>query len=288
MTTPSNRGRWGLADDRGTLNFITAEARARGVAEAREGRVVSLAASVTAVPAAGLIPFGGAPAPAGVLQALTFAGSPSRALTDLLIVNTHHMSLTHIDALAHIPVDGEVYPGVPVADAIAGGRLVKGSTAAFAAGIATRGVLLDLAPGARLTAGHQVTADDLDAAAREAGVRIASGDALVVRAGWTVAESLGEQVPSIGPGAVQWLADHEISLYAGDIGDPPPVGPHAGLPALHLIALARLGLPLIDNAVVGELATTCAELGRHTFLLVVAAMPLAGATGLPVNPLALF
>ena len=36
------------------------------------------------------------------------------------------------------------------------------------------------------------------------------------------------------------------------------------------------------------LAATCRELDRHSFLFVVAAAAITGATGLPVNPLAIF
>jgi hypothetical protein len=47
---PTNWGRWGADDELGTLNFITDEARARRVAQARAARVVSMAATVTPVP----------------------------------------------------------------------------------------------------------------------------------------------------------------------------------------------------------------------------------------------
>jgi len=57
---------------------------------------------------------------------------------------------------------------------------------------------------------------------------------------------------------------------------------------LHHIALARLGIPLIDGAEVSTLAATSAELGRWTFLFVLGAIPVRGATGVPVNPLAIF
>jgi len=50
----------------------------------------------------------------------------------------------------------------------------------------------------------------------------------------------------------------------------------------------RLVLPSIDGADVTELADTCRELGRWTFLLVVAAITIIGVTGVPVNPLAIF
>ena len=80
----------------------------------------------------------------------------------------------------------------------------------------------------------------------------------------------------------------DVSLYAGDIGDAhPQVDPHVAMP-LHLVGLARLGMPLIDGTEVEELAAVCAELGRHTFLLTVAPPRLRGATGVPVNPQAIF
>ncbi|WP_236796859.1 cyclase family protein [Amycolatopsis sp. GM8] len=287
LDLPSNWGRWGPRDELGTLNFITAKARARGVAEARDGRVVSLARPVTPAPLGGPIPFGASPSPGAVLQAMNFTGSPARSLTDLLVINTHHASLTHIDALVHVPVDGQVYPGVPIAEAVVRGGVVHGSTTAFAGGITTRGVLLDLAPGGRIDPGHWVTGGDLDEAERHAGVLVESGDALVVRGGRPVTGIPDEPPPVMTPDAVRWLADREVSLYAGDVGDPPPL-PGAGPMPMHGIALPRLGMPLIDGPDTDPLVAASTELGRHTFLFVLAAIPVCGATGVPVNPLAVF
>ncbi|PRY36743.1 cyclase family protein [Umezawaea tangerina] len=284
---PTNWGRWGLDDEHGTLNFITDDARARGVAEATTGRVVPLGLPVPTAPVAGPVPFGTSGMPTGVLQMMCFTGSPARALTDVLVVNTHHGAVTHVDALVHVPVGDQVYPGVPVARAVVGGTVRHGSTTPFAAGITTRGVFLDLAPDGRLEPGHPVTGQDLADAEWRARVRLESGDALVVRGGWRIADHLTDPVPALAVSAVRWLADREVSLYAGDIGDPPPVRP-GGAHVLHQVALARLGMPLVDNADVTALAATCRELDRHSFLLVVAPAAITGATGLPVNPLAIF
>ncbi|MEU3294378.1 cyclase family protein [Streptomyces longwoodensis] len=287
-TPPSNWGRWGERDERGTLNFITDESRARGAACVRTGRTVSLAHPVTPVTLAGggPVPHGLAPMPAPVQQILYFTGSPARALSDVLVVNTHHVAMTHVDAVAHFPVDGQVYPGVPVNDAAAQGTLRHGSTTPFAAGITTAGVFLDLAPGGRLRPGHEVTAADLDAAEERAGVRVQSGDALVVRGGWVVQRDLDERLPAMTLDAVRWMAEREISVLASDIGDVPPG--HGAPPVLHGVGLARLGLPLVDNADVSALVAVCGELGRHTFLFTLGAMPVHGASGVPVNPLAIF
>ncbi|MGN5382513.1 hypothetical protein ACQ4WX_50990 [Streptomyces lasalocidi] len=70
---------------------------------------------------------------------MTFTGSPAPALTDVLLINVHHARSTHIDALAHIPVDGTVYPGVSVAEATAGATVSRSSSSAFVHGIVTRG-----------------------------------------------------------------------------------------------------------------------------------------------------
>ena len=285
---PTNWGRWGPEDERGTLNFITQQAQSRGLAAAATGQVVSLAHPITPVPlAAAPVPLTQAPMPTPVLQMMNYTGSPPSALTDVLVITTHHTAMTHIDALGHIPTGDRVYPGTPLAEAVGGGTMRHGSTRAFASGILTRGALLDLAPGGSLPSNHSITGADLEAAAKRAATTIESGDAIVVRGGWTVSENLGKPLPGMTLDAVQWMADREVSLYAGDIGDRPPTHPGQSLP-LHQIGLARLGLPLIDGADVTGLAGTCLELGRWTFLLVVAAIPIIGATGVPVNPLAIF
>lgn len=283
----TNRGRWGADDDRGTLNFITAAARARGVAEAVTGRVVSLAHPITPVPMAAPVAFAEHSMPSAVLQTMTFTGSPTPALTDVLLINVHHARSTHIDALAHIPVDDTVYPGVPLAEATAGATVSRSSSSAFVDGIVTRGVLLDLAPGERLAENHVVTADDLAAAERRQGVRVESGDALVVRGGWIAADDPFGPLPTTSVSAVEWMAEREVCLYAGDIGDKLPE-PSAGSPVLHDIALAQLGMPLIDCANVAELARVCAEIERYSFLFALGTIAVRGATGLPVNPLAVF
>ncbi|MEV6638106.1 cyclase family protein [Actinoplanes sp. NPDC051470] len=91
-----------------------------------------------------------------------------------------------MDALGHVNIDGRVYPGAPVDEAISGGTVRRGSSTPFTTGVTTRGVLLDLAPEGALDARRQVTAADLEEAEQRGGVRVESGDALVVRGGWTI------------------------------------------------------------------------------------------------------
>lgn len=288
VDVPSNWGRWGPDDELGTLNLITDEVRARAVTQARTGRWVSLAmpvepASMLGGPFAPPTP----PSPP-VQQALLYTGIPPMGMAELLVLTPHHPALTHLDALVHVPVDGHVYPGRPLTEAVTPAGVRHGSTTAFADGVLTRGVLLDLAPGDRLPPAYPVTGHDLEAAELRGGVRLEPGDAVVVRGGWTFSWGGTTPTPGMTMDAIAWMQRREVSLYAGDIGDAfPPIDLQTPMP-LHQVGLARLGMPLIDGAEVEELAAVCAELGRHAFLLTVAPPRLHGATGVPVNPMAIF
>jgi kynurenine formamidase len=285
---PSNWGRWGDRDERGAVNLITDEVRARGAAEARTGVTVSIARLTTPFPLTG-----GPMAPTGtshtaVQTIMMFTGHGAPAAAEVMIITTHHPEVTHLDALGHWIEGGRVYPGVDVAESSGPTGVRHGAAEVYGGGILTRGVLLDLAPGDRLDPAHPVTGADFDAAAARAGVEVLPGDALVVRGGWDRVEDGHEATPGLTLDAVRWMHEHGIAVYAGDIGDAHPPLPGEEPGALHRIALGRLAIPLIDGADPGELAATCTRLGRWTFQFVVAAPRIAGTTGLPVNPLAVF
>jgi hypothetical protein len=285
---PTNWGRWGEDDQLGTLHLIDAAASARAAAEVRDGRHVSLARPIDPVPlTTGLAPVGSpATMPAGVLQTMNFNGTAPLAMTDTLLINTHNAALTHLDAVAHMPVDGRVYPGVETRDAVTPTGVTHGAADQFGAGIVTRGVLLDLAPdGGSLPADRRVGGTDLDSALERTGVSVRSGDAVVVRGGWDTNRPLGQPVPGLDTTAVRWLDEHGVSVYIGDIGDRRP--PEFPLP-LHQVALARLGLPLVDAANLDKLAEFCRSQGRFSFMLVLAPPRINRTTGLVVNPIAIF
>ncbi|PWH07400.1 cyclase [Brachybacterium endophyticum] len=285
---PTNWGRWGDHDQLGTLNLIDDAARARAALEVRDGVSVSLARATrpTAL-TAGLSPVA-TPArmPAPVLQMVNFNGFDPHAITDSLLINTHNAGLTHLDAVTHQPVDGSVYPGVPLREAVTPTGVGHGSADAFTGGILTRGVLLDLAPdGDSLPQETLVGAEDLDAALERTGTSLHPGDAIVIRGGWDIDQPLDQAVPGLSLDAVGWLHEHDVSVYVGDIGDARPL--LTPMP-LHKVALARLGMPLVDVAQLDGLASTCADRQRWSFLLVLAPPRILGTTGLPVNPLAVF
>ncbi|WP_033344300.1 cyclase family protein [Catenuloplanes japonicus] len=285
---PSNWGRWGSDDELGAVNLITDEARARGAAEARTGRTVSIARVTTPFPLTGG-PLGAATASTTAVQtAMLFTGFGAPAMAEVMIVTTHHAEVTHLDAMGHWAAGGKVYPGVDVADSSGPTGVRHGAAEVYGSGFLTRGVLLDLAPGGRLAPAHPVTGADLDAAAARAGTEVLPGDAIVVRGGWDRVNGGDEPEPGMTADAIRWMHAHGVAVYAGDIGDarPPLV---AGVPgALHFLALGRLAIPLVDAADPEPLAAMCTRLGRWTFQFVIGAPRIAGTTGLPVNPLAVF
>jgi kynurenine formamidase len=285
---PTNWGRWGDDDQRGTLNLITGQVRAQAVAEARTGRTVSLSRPIPMAPlAAGPMAAGGADTTA-VLQAALYTGAAPRALAELVVMMTHSPEVTHFDSLAHQVVDGRVYPGVALEEAGGPAGVRHGSTAIFEHGVLTRGVLLDLAADGPLPEGHGVTGADLESACDRGRVQVRSGDAIVVRGGWDYVTSRHRRLPGMTLDAVSWMHRHDVAVYTGDIGDAhPPIDPRVPGP-LHRVGLALLGMPLIDVSDPAELAAACAEEGRYSFLFVAAPPRLSAASGVPVNPLAIF
>ncbi|MFE2499874.1 cyclase family protein [Streptomyces scopuliridis] len=223
-----------------------------------------------------------------VQQVMVYTGSPAIATADLMMVTNHHPRSTHLDALAHMPRDGRVYPGRLLGESVTPAGVQHCSTTAFASGIVTRGVLLDLAVNGPLPSGYAVTSRDFDAAEERQGVRLESGDALVVRCGWPMTPDPARPMPGMSLDAVRWMHHRGVALYVGDIGDAHPALDPACPAPLHGVGLPLMGMPLIDAAELEELAAVSAELGRYTFLLTAAPPRIHGLTGVPVNPLALF
>lgn len=289
----NNWGRWGPDDQRGTLNLITPDKRATAAALARTGRAVSLAHDVT-------------PQPALDYHMLhPIRRGRDRAAIDYVGLIYHGLAVTHIDALCHIEYDGRLYNGRRFDEVVSHGGASWGAIDAWFDGIVTRGVLLDVATGrpeGYVTVGKPVTPVDLDQAAARGGVRIEPGDAVVVQSGRAAYEAATEGVkPPVSPSGVplpadrpglhiaclEWLRRHDVAVLAWDMMDERPVGygdlgfgVHLGIPIL--------GLCLIDNIHPERLTAACREEGRSEFLFTVAPIRIAGATGSPVSPLAVF
>jgi hypothetical protein len=60
------------------------------------------------------------------------------------------------------------------------------------------------------------------------------------------------------------------------------------LSPIHALALNAMGVHLLDNLQLEDVAGACVEEGRWEFLCVVAPLRVPGGTGSPINPIAIF
>ncbi|MCF2531513.1 cyclase family protein [Yinghuangia soli] len=208
-----------------------------------------------------------------------------------LIVTGGHVG-THVDALAHVSHDGYVHGGIPAAELQSHDGFSALGIDEFAPFVG-RAVHLDVARlhGVQvLPAGHRITADEL-AAAEKASAPVRPGDAVLIGTGWSRLWDDGpafighdDGVPGPGPDAARWLADRGAAVAGGETiaFEHIPAGKgHATLP-VHRILLVDAGINIVETMRLHELA----DAGATEFLLVLAPLPVVGATGAPARPLA--
>ncbi|HXJ79739.1 MAG TPA: cyclase family protein [Candidatus Methylomirabilis sp.] len=281
----NNWGRWGDADQRGTVNLITAAKREAALKLVRSGRTVSLARDI-------------GPQPALMYHA---AFPTNRERVDIVVdrfdLVYHGYSITHIDALCHIGWDGQLYNGRPFMQSLSPTGASWCPIDPLFDGITSRGVLLDVAEGRKeghVTIGQPVTPRELDAAAARAGVRVEPGDVVVVRSGdEAFRRAHPEWVPRISPhpglhlACLEWFREKDIAAISWDMMDERPIGYVGFGMGVHL-AIPFLGLALVDNTNPERLAEACREEGRYEFLFTATPIRLVGSTGAPAHPLAIF
>jgi kynurenine formamidase len=302
LTTLSNWGRWGDDDDLGTLNFIGAAERAVALSLAKGDATVSCAAPITfdREPHSSTGPSAGGPHAAWsrpqrfVIQDGTEAPNPGTRFSgyDAFLIAPHGPNVTHLDAPRHTVLNGCSYNGIA-----AGARGSRGTVESVSAGILSRGVLLDVATARGvpwLEDGEAVRPDDLERCELAANSRIRRGDMLFVRTGYRKRLPHGPTArfaprPGLHASCLPWLYEREVSLIACDVAT--DVVPHGydglGMP-VHTVGMWAMGLWLLDNCSLEELALECERLERWEFLSVIAPLVLADGTGSPVNPLAIF
>ncbi|MEV0371807.1 cyclase family protein [Streptomyces sp. NPDC050636] len=283
-------GRWADAD-RGAWNRVTPGHVRRATALVQSGTVVPLAR-----------PWDTAAGPDNSKPALHYmsdlgdveAPEPSTH-KDFIAVDYHAKAVSHLDALAHIAYRGQLYDGRTARELVDAGGARFGAVSALGP-LVTKGVLLDLPTvlgGTWLEPGRAVHAEDIVAAEKALDVTIGEGDAVLLRSGsFRRRRELGAWDPDAASAgfhvdAMPLLAERGIALLGGD-GDsdvrPSPVdGLHS---PVHALAIAAMGVPLLDNLDLEALSAAGAETGRYEFLLLVAPLNIPGGTGSPVNPIA--
>ncbi|MEV5582374.1 cyclase family protein [Streptomyces parvus] len=292
----NNWGRWGEADERGTLNLITDAAVREAVATVRAGRRIPLALPLRQDGVqSGLIPGRVNPLHT-MVQINQEIFDPGTIATSDDAVTMGLQAATHWDALPHVSHSGKIYNGRP-ADTITAHAGARFSSIAAVEHLVSRGVLLDVARARgvdRLPGDHAVTPEDLAAAEEFGGVRARAGDIVLVRTGQVRLaldgdrDAYGYPSPGLSVRTPEWFHARDVAAVANDTLTfeifPPEIA-DLWLP-VHALHLVEMGLLQGQNWNLEALSTACAEEGRYAFLLTATPEPFAGATGSPVAPVA--
>jgi kynurenine formamidase len=289
----SNWGRWGHDDERGALNYLTHERVAAAAGLVETGRTVSLSRPLdTEAEPANPEPaehrmtmLGGRDHPDGLAFAKDYIG-----------VDYHNDTHSHLDAFCHVSYDGTLYNGRSANSVSEDGAAVE-TVEVLKDGLVGRGVLLDI-PRARgmkwLEPGDSVLLADLQEAERGEAVTVGEGDILLVRVGhatrldelgpWDVASSKA----GLHPGCAGFLSGRRVAALGSDGNNDtaPSVTEGVGFP-IHALALAAMGVHLLDYLHLDELARICEQGGRWEFLFIGAPLRITGGTGSPLNPIAI-
>ena len=299
MEGVSNWGRWGDDDQRGTLNLITPETTKRAIGLVQEGVSVSCARDVTFEAAADT------PIPpthymrGGGDKYRPGEGPDRQAVSDYIGMVFHGHTITHVDSLCHFMWDGKMYNGASSTLVDSRDGAMSHDVTAAKEGILTRGVLVDAARlrGVEtITRGDGVGLDDVERAERECGFTIQEGDVLLLRTGQLGHRDRTEPVDvnvagSAGPlpELLPLFKERGIAVMGSDTGNDvaPSKYPRFSNP-VHQVGIVALGLWILDNAWLDDLAEACAARNRWQFLISINPLRMPTVTGSPVNPIAVF
>jgi kynurenine formamidase len=290
QTELSNWMRWGKDDELGTLNLITPAKRKAAAALVKDGFTVSLSSNVQMEKAVDV------PCPADwAMLTASEAGATDRISFPCI----HGAGTTHLDSFAHRFFGGKMWNGYPVSGLVtADAGAARNSVLTMKDGIVTRAVLYDI-PRLKgvpyLEPGTRIFPEDLEAWERRTGVRVGTGDALLLRWGrWARRKALGpwpidEGAAGLDASVIPWLKKRDISLLAWETPGymPQPPGDLSRL-AVHDFVLTILGIHLLDRADFEAVSQAAASRNRWEFMLSIAPLAIPRGTGSPVNPIAIF
>jgi kynurenine formamidase len=290
--TTRNWGRWGAGDELGTANLMTEEVVRDAMRLVRKGQVFSLALNIKE---RGTPVLPGRPAPqhymridGGDYAAGLTRKSGFQSVDDIVILPTH--GTTHIDALAHVGDEGQLYNGFPLSGVRSNGATKLGIDKTPP--LVGPGVLLDLCAlkgVASLAGGAVITPEDLEACEKRQGVTVRAGSIVLLRTGWMRTFSADNTAPffaaepGIGMAAAHWLADRDVVAIGADNYGVEVIPTEDGRSApVHRALIRGCGMFLLELLELDELAAS----GVSEFLFMAAPLRIVGGVGSPLNPIA--
>ena len=282
--------RWGKDDEAGALNSLSPDVVRSATELVRSGKVLSLAQTLSpAMPVPKRRPalqhFMGRDG--GDYAAGRRKPGGFQVAEDTVVMSLH--SGTHIDALCHCWYDDTLYNGFQATEVKSSGAERLGVDKMPP--IVSRGVLIDLVAqtGAPLADGTSVGATMLEASLDSNALKLREGDVVLLRTGWLERQVAGAEPdfnaePGIDVDAALFLAHAGVAAIGADNYAVEVLPFPAGTVfPVHQRLIRDFGIPLLEGLSLAELAREKAA----AFLFVAAALPVRGATGSPVNPVAI-
>ncbi len=300
----SNWGRWGEDDERGTLNYITPDAIRHATTLVKTGATVRLGLNYDAngpqipSPSGRFNPIHVMTRHAGDAELCEHPAPMEFGYADDIVTMPLQCS-TQWDGLAHIYYDKQMYNGYSTNQVLGGGAM-KNGIELLCDGVVGRGVLLDVAKFKGmgvLPSGYAISAAELAACAKAQNIDMRQGDIVLVRTGTMSSLLKGDKNtymdPVANPGlafdTLDWIYDNKVAALACDnyaVEVRPSGVPGIRLP-FHHVAIRDMGLLLGEIFNFEDIARACAADGRYEFMFVGSPLPITGAVGSPLNPLAL-
>jgi kynurenine formamidase len=280
-----NWGRWGKDDQLGSANLVTVDKRKKAVALVKNGTTVSLAHNPLTERAAD--------------NSNPFEHTMLRGFSmDRYAVSYHGYAHSHIDALCHILYKDQTYNGYARADVNTERGCTKLGIDNLKNGVVTRGVLIDI-PRLKgveyLEPGTAVYVEDLEGWEKKSGVKISSGDAILLRTGrWARRAKLGpwnigQNAAGLHASVARWIKERGVAFAGSDAAlDVVPSQVETITLPVHTLFITAMGINLLDNQDLEALSETAAKLNRWEFMLTINPVPVTGGTGFPLNALAMF
>jgi hypothetical protein len=302
----SNWGRWGADDAKGALNLITPQKTAAAARLVTEGVSVNLQHFVEFLPSVDGWRFW----PAEKWLTSVVPGTAEQgngAALDAVRFSTHEGTLSHLDAICHYDRRAPMTDIDPAYRVTFNNRRnrrdelsCQGTTGVIGmgGGYVTRGVLVDM-PLLRgvtwLEPTTPIFVEDLEKWEQFAGIRIGAGDALLVRTGrWAMRDAEGpwpydQGGAGLHASVLPWLRARDVSLLVGDaVSDVQPSGVAGSGRPVHTIGMVAIGLPLVDNGYLEDVAREAQRLRRWEFMISWQINQSLGGTAVPFNGVATF
>lgn len=297
-----NWGRWGPDDQLGTLNYVGPNEVLHAGSLIKKGKVISLGLEFN---------FNGPQKGWGnrfnpihsMLQTGTDAVAGNQDWNNIRyaddMVTMPLQCGTQWDALGHIFYGDKMWNGYDAALVDATGAKKNGIEHTRSKMVG-RGVLLDIARfkgGEYLEDGYGISSEDLSACAAHQGVDIRRGDFIIVRTG-QMEERLhsqewggyaGGDAPGLMLETAEWIHDKQIAAICTDTWgcEVRPNETADTTQPWHWVVIPMIGVTMGEIFYLKDLADDCLVDGVYEFFFCAPSLPITGAVGSPINPIAI-